>query len=144
VSDEKRSSEEGTPMLRRSWMASPVLVLTLIGVARPSGSEDVGPLVRALWLVQRHGTPEALDPRNDQKLKGTLAKALGKELVLTSTQVKGLMEPSTFAGLAGPDERLDPREVRMALEADRPESRKCLLPQVAAHADYLTTTFDQI
>src|SRR5204863_9390712 len=61
-----------------------------------------------------------------------------------SSQAKGLMETSTFAGLAGPDEKLDSREVRMALEADRPESRRCLLPQVAAHADYLTTTFDQI
>ena len=31
---------------------------------------DVGPLVRALWLVQRYGTAEPSIPANDQRVKG--------------------------------------------------------------------------
>ena len=43
----------------------------LIGVSTPSSAgEDVGPFVRAVWLVQRHGKPEVVRPEYDQKLKG--------------------------------------------------------------------------
>jgi len=35
-----------------------------LGAGSPAGG-DVGPLVRALWLVQRYGTAEAVDPAND-------------------------------------------------------------------------------
>jgi hypothetical protein len=45
--------------------------------AGTSPGEDAGPLVRALWLVQRYGTAAAADPANDQWLKGALAKAIG-------------------------------------------------------------------
>ncbi len=112
--------------------------------ASPPEQGDVGPLVRALWLVQRHGTPEAADPRNDVRTKGLLFKALGKEGILTSPGIKDLMDPSEFAKLAGPDGRLDPSEARLATEADVPESRRRLLPKVAAQADLLTTSFDLI
>jgi hypothetical protein len=123
------------------WMV-PVL---LIGVPTSShAGEDVGPLVRAVWLLQRHGNPEVVRPENDQKLKGRLSKVLGKQGVLTATGVQGLMDPSTFSKIAGDDARLDPTEVRKLLEADSPESRKSLNPRVAAHADMLTTSFDMI
>lgn len=127
----------------RPLAMSAALALSAIAAAPPEDS-DAGPLVRALWLVQREGTAEALDPRADLRTKGALFKALGKDGVLTPAGVKGLMDPSTFAKLAGPDARLDPNEVRRALEADVPESRRRLLPAVAAHADLLTTTFDRI
>lgn len=124
--------------------ACAVFALTLTG-AGPSASEgDAGPLVRALWLVQRYGTPEAAAPRNDLKTKGALAKALGKSHVLTASGAKGLIDPDTFSKLAGPDERLEPSEVAHVVTADVPASRKNLLPQVAAHADELTTSFDMI
>ena len=55
--------------------------------------------------------PTASSPENDQKLKGKLSKALGKEGVLTAAGVQGLMDPSTFAKLAGADGRLDAAEV---------------------------------
>ena len=112
--------------------------------ASPPDKGDVGPLVRALWLVQRHGTAEAADPRNDSRTKGSLYKALGKEGILTPIGVQGLMEPESFSKLAGPDERLAPAEVRRAVEADVPESRRRLSPKVLAHADLLTTSFDRI
>lgn len=131
-------------MRRRSCLGSWALILASVGAARPAVSEDVGPLVGALWLVHRHGTPGSIEPGNDQKLKGTLARALGKELVLTSAGVEGLFDRSVFARLAGPDERLDPMEVRMALDADVPASRRRLLPRVADHSDYLSTTYDLI
>src|SRR5262249_59111465 len=103
-----------------------------------------GPLVRALWLVQRHGRPDAVEPRNDQPLKGLLAKAMDKQDVLSAEGVKAVLEPTTVARLAGADGRLDPAEVRAALEADVPPSRTRLLPPLAAHAAYLTTTVDLI
>ena len=119
------------------------LALASTGAAPPEKG-DVGPMVRALWLVQRHGTAEAADPRNDLRTKGLLSKALGKDGSLTLNGIQGLMDPSTFARLAGPDGRLDPSEVRTALEADIPGSRRRLLPEVAAHVDLLTTSFDLI
>lgn len=106
--------------------------------------DDVGPFVRSLWLVQRFGTTEAVSPENDQKLKGTLSKALGKGGTLTANGVRGLMEPSTFDRLAGADGKLDAEEVLKVLEAEVPESRRRLNPKVVAHAALLTTCFDMI
>jgi hypothetical protein len=73
------------------WLV-PVLV---IGIPiRSNAGEDVGPFVRAVWLVQRHGNSEVVRPENDQKLKGTLSKALSKQGILTAAGVQGLMDPS--------------------------------------------------
>ncbi len=120
--------------------------LLLAPLAEPprSNAADVGPLVRALRLVQRHGNDDAADPRNDLRTKARLAKALGKDGSLTRDGANGLMDPSTFSRLAGADGRLDAEEIRRAVEADEPASRKRLLPAVAAHADFLTTSFDLI
>jgi hypothetical protein len=113
--------------------------------AAPSlAGEDVGPLVRSLWLVQRHGNADSVNPLNDERTKGQLAKALGKQGILTAKGVQRLMDPSTFARLAGSDGRLDSKEVRSLLESDVPESRKRLLPRIREHADLLTTSFDMI
>jgi hypothetical protein len=130
-------------MLFPRFAACAAVVLASTG-ASPPEKGDVGPMVRALWLVHRHGTAEAADPRNDLRTKGLLSKALGKDGSLTLEGTRALMDPSTFAKLAGPDGRLDPSEVRIVLEADIPESRRRLLPRVAAHADLLTTSFDLI
>jgi hypothetical protein len=127
----------------RVWFL-PILAFDLLFASSLFAGEDVGPLVRALWLVQRNGRPKAVEPRNDQWLKGKLAKAMDKQGVLTAEGVKEVIEPTTFAKLAGDDGRLDPTEVRTALEAGQPESRRRLLPEVAAHVAYLTTTFDMI
>jgi arsenate reductase (thioredoxin) len=112
--------------------------------ATPSRGDDVGPLVRSLWLVQRYGTPEAVAPGHDQQTKGKLAKALGKQGVLVARGVQGLMDPSTFTRFAGDDGKLDSTEIARLLEADLPASRKSLYPRVAAHAELLTTSFDMI
>ena len=109
-----------------------------------SKSDDPGAFVDALWCVQRHGTAEALDPRNDQRIKGALSRALLGDGSLSEGEVKGMIDPLRFARLAGADRRLDANEIRHALAADVPASRRRLLPRVAAHADYLTTTFDMI
>ena len=47
------------------------VTLASSGAAPPDGKEEAGPLVRALWLVQRHGTAAAADPRNDLRTKGS-------------------------------------------------------------------------
>ncbi|SIN71975.1 hypothetical protein SAMN05444166_0409 [Singulisphaera sp. GP187] len=127
-----------------TFLVSAALATATTSASPPPTAHDPGPLVRALWLVQRHGTPQALDPQRDQAVKGRLFKALGKELTLTATELNGLMAASTFAKLAGPDQRLDPQEIAMALTADEPASRTRLLPQIRAHADLLTTSFDLI
>jgi protein-tyrosine-phosphatase len=120
------------------------LVASCILMASFAASIEAGPFVRALWLVQRYGTADAADPSNDQRLKGRLAKALGKEGELTFTKLEGLMDASTFKRLAGADDRIDSAEIQSAVEAAVPESRNCLLPKVREHADSLTTSFDMI
>jgi hypothetical protein len=120
------------------------LLLALAALAGPPDSADVGPLVRALWLVQRHGTPEALDPKNDQRVKAVLSKALAKDGVITLNELGGFMQPDAFNKLAGPDGTLDAAETMKALEAATPESRTKLAPRLSTHADYLATTFDMI
>lgn len=129
----------GSRLIR--WVAP---ALFLAPAARCPAGEDVGPLVRSLWLAHRYGKPEAVTPEHDQKLKGTLSKALGKEGVLTAAGVQGLMDPSTFEKLAGSDGKLDASEVRKALDAVAPDSRTRLNPKILAHADLLTTSFDMI
>ena len=51
--------------------------------------------MRSLWLVQRYGTAAAVDPGNDQQVKGALAKALGKDGGLALSKLEGFMEPET-------------------------------------------------
>ncbi len=120
------------------------LLLVLLGLVASNDSPDVGPLVRSLWLVQRHGTPEALDPVNDQRVKAALSKALAKDGAITPNELGGFMQPDAFNKLAGSDATLDAKETVEALEAATPESRTKLAPKLRTHADYLTTTFDQI
>ena len=135
----------------RTACACMVAIIALAGVTHPGiraavprDSGEPGIFVRALWLVQRFGTAEAIDPRRDSRTKGAVAKALGKESVLTLAGAKSLMDGATFNKLAGADGILDPAEVRMALEADLPLTRSRLLPRVRSQAEFLTTSFDMI
>jgi arsenate reductase (thioredoxin) len=120
------------------------LFLALAALAGSPELPDVGPLVRSLWLVQRHGTAEAWNSTNDQRVKAVLSKALAKDGAITLQELGGFMQPDAFKKLAGPDATLDPAETVRALEAATPESRTKLAPKLRAHADYLTTTFDMI
>lgn len=120
------------------------IIAALALSAGPDGGADVGPFVRALWLVQRHGTADALDPGNDRRLKGALAKALDKDGSLTLSRLEGFMGPDAIKELAGTGDTLGPEPIRRAVEADGPESRKRLLPGIREHADRLTTSFDLI
>ena len=88
------------------------IIATLVLGAGPETGADVGPFVRGLWLVQRYGTADALDPGNDQRVKGALAKAIGKDGSITLSKLGAFMEPDAFKRLAGSDERLGPDEIR--------------------------------
>jgi hypothetical protein len=116
--------------------------LAIASAASPDG--DAGPLVRALWLVQGYGTEAAVDPVNDQRLKGALSKALGKQGELSLSKLDGFIEPEAIKKLAGSAGRLGPQEVSKAVDAAVPESRRLLLAKVRQHADFLTTSFDMI
>ncbi len=105
---------------------------------------DVGPLVRALWLVQRYGTADAVNPANDQRVKGALFKALGKDGELSLSELDGIVAPETFAKLAGSDNRMSPAEINEAVETAVPESRTRLLARLKDYADALTASFDMI
>ncbi len=120
------------------------LIVALLAFAAPTEAPDVGPLVRALWLVQRHGTPETLSPANDQRVKGVLSKALAKDGVISLPELGGFMAPDVFHKLAGSDSQLDSAEVSQALASAAPESRTKLATKLREHADYLKTTFDLI
>ena len=113
------------------------LIAALALTAGPAPSGDIGPLVRALWLVQQYGTAEAVDPADDQRVKGALSKALGKERELTLAELGGLMDADTFKKLAGADDRIDAAELRAAADAAVPEIRIRLLPKIREHADAL-------
>ena len=119
-------------------------LIVLVALAGSPETPDVGPLVRALRLVQRYGTPEALSPANDERVKSTLAKAIAKDGRITLPELGGFMESDVFGKLAGPDGSLDQAEIAKALETEAPESRAKLLPALRSHADYLATTFDMI
>src|SRR4051794_23169938 len=119
-------------------------LVALVALSGPPETTDVGPLVRALWLVQRHGAGDALNPRNDQRVKTAASKALAKDGVITLEELGEFMQPETFNKLAGSDATLDSAETIRALEAATPTSRSRLAPKLRAHADYLTTTFDMI
>jgi arsenate reductase (thioredoxin) len=119
-------------------------LVALVAIAGSPEATDVGPLVRTLWLVQRHGTSEALKPKNDQRVKGLLSKALAKDGVISLPELGGLMEADVFNKLAGSDARLDSAEIVDALRHSMPESRTRLVPKLCEHADYLSTTFDMI
>lgn len=119
------------------------ILASLLSVPVLAGEKDPGPLVSALWLLQKFGTQDAVNPRNDQSLKARLSKGL-KDHALTAVELEGMMEPTTFANLAGPDGRLDESEIQRALGSDVPESRKRLHPEVRAHAELLSTGFDMI
>jgi hypothetical protein len=116
----------------------------LLALSASPQANDVGPLVRALWLVQRYGTPDAINPANDQRVKAILSKALAKDGVITLSELGGLMQPDAFNKLAGSDGKLDAAEIKQALDAAAPYSRTKLAPKLREHADYLTTTFDLI
>jgi hypothetical protein len=131
-------------MPRHRLLSLIVPALLLASSGRCPAGDDVGPMVRSLWLVQRFGTADAVDLRNDQRLKGRLSRALGKEGVLTAAGVQGLMDSSTFEKLAGADGKLDAGEIRQAMDSDVPDSRRDLNPKVSTHADLLTTSFDRI
>jgi len=45
-------------------MSFSLIAAVALASGQASGG-DVGPLVRALWLVQRYGTAAAVDPAND-------------------------------------------------------------------------------
>ncbi len=122
---------------------STLLLALCLGQALPP-SEDPGPFVRALWLVQRSGTPLAANPAHDVRTKALLSKTLGKDGSLTLAKMVGLMETETFRELAGSDGRLDASEVEKALASNVPKSRLQLLPKVRTHADLLTSSFDMI
>ena len=110
--------------------------------APPAG--DAGPFVEALWLVQRYGTAAAVDPANDQKVKAALAKSIGKDGKLSPSKLEGFMTPETFHKLGASGGGLGAEEIKKLVHSSEPESRKRLLPKVRQHADFLTTSLDQI
>ena len=110
-------------------MSFSLITALVLVTGPPAPGGDVGPLVRALWLIQRYGTPEAVDPANDQRVKGALFKALGKDGELTLSELDGFMEPETFKKLAGSDEKIATSEIDKAVESAVPESRRGCCPK---------------
>jgi hypothetical protein len=121
-----------------------VMSALMFGSDTPSPASDVGPLVRALWLVQRYGTAAGVDPANDQRIKAALAKSIGKDGKLSHSGLQEFMATDAFVKLGGSKGRLSEAEIQKAVEASVPESRIRLLPRVREHADFLTASFDLI
>jgi arsenate reductase (thioredoxin) len=116
--------------------------LALCADSKPA--QDPGPLVQSPWLVHRYGKASAVDPANDQQVKGTLSKALGKDGKLSLSKLDGIMEAEVIKKLAGPSDQLSLEDIKKALEADTPPSRRELFPKIREQADFLTTSLDRI
>jgi hypothetical protein len=119
-----------------------LFVLAAVGAVPPV--PDAGPFVRLIWLMQEFGTPEAVHPKNDSKLKSILAKANSQGGTVHRDALGNWMQPENFEKLAGRDGSIDPGEAANALKSATPASRNALHPLLRSHADYLTTTFDRI
>ena len=114
----------------------------VVQTEKPKPSVASNLFLDMLWLTQHVGTVEAVAPSRDARTKAAIGKALGAENVLSERQATELMNAATFARLAGADGRLDAAEIRQALAAQVPASRKCLLPKVEEHLSLLTTGYD--
>lgn len=127
------------------WVGLFALAATVAVAAEKNEKQGAGPFVRALWVVQRYGPPDAADPQHDQRTKALLAAALAKDGTMTDRAIENkLMDTKTFHKLAGADGRLQTTELGEALDAGIPQTRGRLLPDVAAHLNALTTSFDRI
>lgn len=132
-------------MTTYGWIGVLALSPTVLTATEKPPSRDAGPFVRALWAVQRYGTPDAADPRHDERTKAVLAASIAKDGTLTTRAVENkLMDEKTFKTLAGDGNRLDSSTLQRALDRDLPPTRRRLLPILAAHLDALTTSFDRI
>ena len=116
----------------------------VVPIEKPKAPVASNLFLDLLWLTQQVGTVEAVEPRHDARTKAVIGKALHAERVLSSQQASDLMDAKTFARLAGADGRLDAAEIRQALAAQVPASRKCLLPKVEEHLNLLTTGYDML
>ena len=56
-----------------------MLILGLLVASSDPTQTNAGPFVRSLWLLQRYGTADAVNPANDQRVKAILAKATAKD-----------------------------------------------------------------
>jgi hypothetical protein len=119
-------------------------LIAVLALSTQPEASDVGPLVRALWLTQQYGTPEATNSANDQRVKAVLSKAIARDGVITLAELGGLVPPDLFNKLAGSDAKLDTAEIEQAVATATPETRAKLARKLRDHADYLTTTFDMI
>jgi arsenate reductase len=141
----EKLAEAGMRLVRTCCWIGLFGIPALTALAASKEEPGPGAFVRALWAVQRYGSQEAGDPRHDERTKAFLAAALAKGGVITNRAVTNqLMDAKTFRALAGSDDLVQASELQAALEATAPETRRRLLPDVAAHLDLLTTSFDRI
>lgn len=116
----------------------------VVQVGKPKAPVASNLFLDLLRLTQHVGTVEAVEPSHDARTKAAIGKVLNTERILTEQQASELMDAATFARVAGADGRLDAAEIRQALAAQVPASRKCLLPKVEEHLSLLSTGYDLI
>jgi arsenate reductase (thioredoxin) len=112
---------------------------------RPRPAAESGSAVAtALQFAHHFGSPQALTPGNDRKLKTRLIAALGKSRELPREVASDFLDAATFRKIAG-DGKAIPLETMERLVRDKtPQSRKDMHAKTHLHADLLTTQFDLI
>lgn len=125
-------------------MANYFLVVLLVCFQSPSSTQDVGLFAKSLWFLHEFGSSDCSSVESDSRVKSVLAKSLAKDRFLTSEELDGLIEKSTFEKFAGSDNILSESEIVTALEASVPPSRQALFPDIRRHAELLTTSYDLI
>lgn len=102
------------------------------------------PFVTALAFAHQFGTPQALAPSNDRRLKATLLAAISdKAAELSFEEVSDIFDKSMFDSWAK-ENKLSLSRMEQLMQANTPASREQLFPKVRKQADLLTTQFDQI
>lgn len=118
------------------------LIFSVIAFQTAIAEPDVGHAVRAIWLFQAIGSPEAMG--RDTQLKARVAKSLAKDGKISFDEASGLISKETFMNIAGDDGQMDENEIRKKLDELTPQSRLKLNQNLRQHADLLTTQFDMI
>lgn len=120
-----------------------VVLPTAAAGEKPPAEKAAPPVLSGLWFVHRYGSPEALTPAKDRKLKLALTAAFAKSGDVSADAVADWFDRAAFEKLAG-GKTISPAVMERLVRDAVPASRKDMTEKLRLHADLLTTQFDLV
>lgn len=120
-----------------------VLPAAAAGEKPPAEAKAAPPVLSGLWFVHRYGSPEALTPAKDRKLKLALTAAIARSGELSADAVGDWFDRAAFEKLAG-GKTVSPAVMERLVRDAVPASRKDMTEKLRLHADLLSTQFDLV